>query len=141
MSIRRGQCRARAYAVVPGDRIADAWALADFPNGTYHVCVHGPNGFFREFRGTADDPAVAISLVPVLANGALTGNVVLQLASRDAARTFTVQIEDAAYGTEKRIVALGPARSETRRAEIAIDLGPSHGLARSADPHRRNAAL
>ena len=65
--------------------------------------------------------------MPVRENGALTGNVVLRLANRDAARTFTVQIEDAAYGTEKRTVALGPAKSKTGRAEIAIELGRSHG--------------
>lgn len=122
-----GPMRARSYAVAPGDRIEDAWPLADFPDGAYHLCVHGPNGFFREFRGTADDPAVEISLVPVRGNGALTGNVVLRLANRDAVRTFTVQIEDAAYGTKKRTAALGPAKSKTGRAEIAIELGRSHG--------------
>jgi phospholipase C len=94
---------------------------------SYHVCVHGPNGFFREFRGTTDDPPVEISLVPVDENGALTGNVILRLANRDAVRTFTIHIEDAAYGTEKRTVPLGPAKSKTGRTEIAIELDRSHG--------------
>src|SRR4029453_16529251 len=44
-----GAARPRFYAVTPGDRIEDAWSLADFPDGAYHICMHGPNGFFREF--------------------------------------------------------------------------------------------
>jgi phospholipase C len=122
-----GPMPARSYAVAPGDRIEDAWPLAVFFDGAYHICVHGPNGFFREFRGTADDPAVEMSFVPERANGALTGNALLTLANRDAARTLTVHIEDAAYGAERRTVSLGAAKSKTARAEIAIELGSTHG--------------
>ena len=122
-----GPMRPRFYAVAPGDRIEDAWPLADFPDGAYHLCVHGPNGFFREFRGTADDPALEISLVPVRRDGTLTGDVLLKLANRDATRTFTAHIEDMAYGAERRTVLLGAEKSETGRAEIAIELRGSHG--------------
>ena len=120
--------RPRSYAVAPGDRIKDAWSLADFPAGAYHVCVHGPNGFFREFRGTADDPTVGISLLPERPNGTVTGDAVLTLANREATRTFTVHIEDMAYGTERRTVLLGPGKSKTARVEIAIELRGSHAF-------------
>ncbi len=47
--------KVRNYAVEPGDRIEDAWSLAEFKSGGYHLKVHGPNGFYREFAG--DEPA------------------------------------------------------------------------------------
>jgi phospholipase C len=119
--------RPRFYAVAAGDRIKDAWSLADFPDGAYHLCAHGPNGFFREFRGTADDPALEISFVPGRQNGTLTGDLVLTLENRDATRTLTVHIEDMAYGTERRTVLLGPGKSKTGRVEIAVELRGSHG--------------
>ena len=55
------------------------------------ACI-GPNGFFREFRGTTDDPPLEIALVPVRRDGTLTGNVLLTLANRDATRTFTARV-------------------------------------------------
>jgi phospholipase C len=45
-----------AYTVKAGDRLSDAWPLAEFSDGGYHLRVYGPNGFYREFRGGAGDP-------------------------------------------------------------------------------------
>jgi phospholipase C len=45
-----------SYAVLPGDSIRDEWQLQDFENGSYHIAVYAPNGFFREFKGDQDDP-------------------------------------------------------------------------------------
>jgi phospholipase C len=52
--------RTRAYAVAAGQRLTDSWELAGFPNGSYHLCICGPNGFLREFAGTASDPRVTV---------------------------------------------------------------------------------
>ncbi|MFL5747248.1 MAG: phosphocholine-specific phospholipase C [Niastella sp.] len=51
----------RAYAVAPGQQVADKWQLSDFENNTYHLQVYGPNGFYREFKGTTKDPNIEIS--------------------------------------------------------------------------------
>jgi phospholipase C len=47
--------RTWAYAVKAGDTLTDAWPLDEFENGHYHLRVYGPNGFFREFKGNAND--------------------------------------------------------------------------------------
>jgi phospholipase C len=52
----------RAYGVKPGDILSDSWPLESFEGGKYFLRVYGPNGFFREFRGGADDPKVEIGL-------------------------------------------------------------------------------
>ncbi len=100
---------ARSYAVAAGDHLEDTWSLADFENGAYHLCVHGPNGFFREFRGTAEDPSVDIALEPAHTPTALTGNAVLRLANRDPHRALMAEIVDASYGVDKSSISLGTA--------------------------------
>jgi phospholipase C len=54
--------RAWAYAVAARDELKDTWALHDFENGTYYLRVYGPNGFFREFRGSEKDPVIDVMM-------------------------------------------------------------------------------
>lgn len=39
----------RSYTVESGKELSDKWVLAGTP--TYELSVHGPNGFFRKFKG------------------------------------------------------------------------------------------
>lgn len=48
------------YTAVAGDTLMDTWKLEDFSEGKYHLRVYGPNGFFREFLGDKNDPALQI---------------------------------------------------------------------------------
>jgi phospholipase C len=114
----------RSYAVAAGDRLSDAWALRE---SAYHLRVHGPNGFYREFRGTADDPAVEVTLKPARSNGTLTGGVVLRLINRDAQRPYTIHLEGVSYGSKFRDTQLGAAGTKTGQAEIVIGPGDNHG--------------
>jgi phospholipase C len=81
----------RAYGVKPGDSVNDGWPLAEFDGGRYHLRVYGPNGFYREFRGDAGDPAVGISFGYEPSEGALpfTGNATIRLKNNGDACTVT----------------------------------------------------
>ena len=48
------------YAAAPGSSIKDSWLIDHFENNMYHLLVYGPNGFFREFKGSSDDPLINI---------------------------------------------------------------------------------
>ena len=52
----------RHYAVVAGASVEDSWPLDLFDDGKYHFSVYGPNGFFRDFLGGGNDPAVDLRL-------------------------------------------------------------------------------
>ncbi len=54
------------FAVREGEPLDHRWPLVEFAAGIYHLHVHGPNGFFCEFKGSKDDPDV---LVNVAADG------------------------------------------------------------------------
>jgi phospholipase C len=108
---------ARSYAVTPGDQISDGWRLTDFEGGVYHIHVHGPNGFYRAFRGAADDPFLEISLG--------TGGE-LRLVNHDA-RPMTVNIIDLAYGTNPRAVRLGLPNTPDARSALSLELTKTFG--------------
>lgn len=56
IGLKGGGLQTRSYAVEAGAEITDDWPLSDFENDTYHLQVYGPNGFFREFKGSANEP-------------------------------------------------------------------------------------
>lgn len=50
----------RRYTVEPGKRLDGVWSLRDGETPAYHLSVHAPNGFYREYRG-AMPPTIAIA--------------------------------------------------------------------------------
>lgn len=100
--------RTWAFAVVAGDEIDGVWDLDDFEGDLYHLRIHGPNGFFREFAGTARDPGVSVEILPAEADGRLTGDV-LVLLSGTGGGPWKVRIEDVSYGSAAQTVEVSDA--------------------------------
>ncbi|MEP7259378.1 MAG: phospholipase C, phosphocholine-specific, partial [Flavitalea sp.] len=91
--------RTWAYAVKAGDKLFDAWPLNEFDQEQYHLCVYGPNGFFREFKGNASDPSVDIQVGYTSEKKdakKLSGNVDIILANHGKS-SFDIEIKDNAY--------------------------------------------
>ncbi len=119
--------RTWAYAVAAGDQVEDHWALADFEGGAYLLRVHGPNGFYREFKGDAGDPPLNIGLGAAGHGAAPTGDAELLVANRHAEKAITVLVEDPSYGCGRRAVTLGPAGGPDSRTTVLIPLTRSFG--------------
>lgn len=110
--------RSWSYAVAAGDRLGDVWPLADFADGLYHLRVHGPNGFFREFRGAAEDPTLEITL----ASSGSQPHAILNL--RNSGPTaLTVELTDLGYGQAPRSIPVPAGQS----VAVPLDLTHSHG--------------
>jgi phospholipase C len=77
--------------VKAGDQLKDGWAVNDFSNNQYHLQVHGPNGFFREFEGGSQDPLISVS-VRHLANGHAEISFV-----NKSTNVYTAEISDKSY--------------------------------------------
>jgi len=102
-----------AYTVKAGDQFSDVWPLADFAGGRYHLRVYGPNGFYREFRGSAADPGVELEFgyqKAGAATAALTGNGGLQIKNSHG-REVEGTITDNAYGADPVTVKVGPGKT------------------------------
>jgi len=116
--------RTWAYGLTAGDTLADSWAIEDFEDKNYHLRVYGPNGFYREFKGNAEDPAVHINFDYQRAltdNKKLTGNVIVEI-NNQTGKPQTIEIKDNAYkaNNHQKIV---PASG---KASIVLDLEKSH---------------
>jgi len=88
------------YAVTAGDSLNDEWPLSEFEDNNYHLRVYGPNGFFREFIGSINDPLLQISCgyqASRLSQKALTGNVELKITNLDPGHPVDLKITDNGY--------------------------------------------
>lgn len=117
-----------AYAVEEGRQIKDKWQLSDFENNQYHLCVYGPNGFFREFSGTSNDPEVEVSCVyqgDLKHPNRLTGNIVV-LFNNTGNLPYEFEITDNAYKTPSRSIRINATTKQAMQS-ITLDLSKSFG--------------
>lgn len=111
-----------SYAVEAGDKLKDTWLLKNFENGLYHLQVHGPNGFAREFKGDASDPALDLLVTCQKSRtGIPTGNADVLVKNRSQ-KPATLVIKDESYGGELIRKVLIPGKPIT----ITVDLTKSH---------------
>lgn len=118
--------RTWSYGLTPGDKLSDSWPLACFDDQRYHLRVYGPNGFYREFKGAADDPAVNIILDheqsrPV--KNSLTGNITIMLDNLGG-KDHMIEITDNAYQAPPVKHLL---KGNAKGAAVVINLGKSYG--------------
>ena len=92
-------CRNWSFAVKAGDSFDYGWPVDAFEGSHYHLRLHGPNGFYREYRGDKNDPALDItcSYETSLLHKA-SGNILLELVNNSASQPLTVEVTDHAYG-------------------------------------------
>ena len=53
------------FALSAGSTLTYDWDISSFTKGLYDLHVHGPNGFFRKFKGDQNTPSVNITLFEI----------------------------------------------------------------------------
>ena len=117
--------RTWAYGLKAGDTLTDLWPVHEFEDNHYHLRVYGPNGFLREFKGSAADPGITADFDyqrSLASSNKLTGNVELKI-TNTTAHPHQVEITDHAYKTNSRKKQL-PASG---KASFVLNLESSHG--------------
>ncbi|MBS1744921.1 MAG: phospholipase C, phosphocholine-specific [Bacteroidetes bacterium] len=104
-----------SYSVKAGDKITAPFPLENFENNKYHLCIYGPNGFFREFSGDENDPGILIGFEyeikkEISQNPA--GNILLSFTNNDGV-AYTILIEDKSYKKPTRIISLNNQQQVT----------------------------
>jgi phospholipase C len=118
---------AATYVVKAGDMLKESIPLSSFTDGKYVVAIHGPNGFFREFTGDKNDPALEIACAYQAGKSSgseLTGNVEVQIKSKDGSKTYAVEITDNSYMGSPVRKNIGPGDSSN---VTLLDLSKQHG--------------
>jgi phospholipase C len=120
-----GDMKVRNYAVAAGEHLEDSWAVAEFQGGIYHLRVYGPNGFYREFIGSQEDPPVDFRLQYSRDRSgiALSGDIEIVAANQDRRQTCTIEARDHSYGNSIQSRLLAPGKHVT----LAIDAQKSAG--------------
>ncbi|HEY4287814.1 MAG TPA: phospholipase C, phosphocholine-specific [Puia sp.] len=111
----------RSYAVAAGAILVDSFPV----DGDYDLAVHGPNGFFRQYKGNARAPHLLVHCDYERAAAkrtGLTGRLVL-IIMNPGRQTRDITITDHAYGNKPI------QRSVAANAEIRVIIGTasSHG--------------
>jgi len=113
-----------AFAVKAGDKIEADWSVSDFKDEVYSLSVDGPNGFFREFKGTKSNPLLTFECVNE-ESGLLkkaTGNLQLIIDNKEG-KVFEIQLKDEAYKANTKLIKIA-AKS---RKIVALNLQKSKG--------------
>ncbi|SEQ79380.1 phosphocholine-specific phospholipase C [Pedobacter rhizosphaerae] len=99
-----------AYAVKSGDTVTDKISIDDFDSEAYDLAITGPNGFYRQFAGSAKNPQVVIKAYPEqsgLVAKKLTGNLVFELENKGNA-PVTVDLTDNKFKAPGQSINLKP---------------------------------
>jgi phospholipase C len=92
----------RSYTVESGKQLADSW---DFTSG-YDLSVHGPNGFFRHFRGGAGGPGADLAIQALYGPRHHEHEITLNLQNRGSAPA-EVTVSDR-YSSRSTTLTLAP---------------------------------
>lgn len=117
--------RAWSFAVRAGDEIEYAWPLDSFKNSHYHLRVYGPNGFYREFSGTENDPEVLIEVLNNYSKDAskLTGETKVIFLSTGN-QPYRFPIRDNCYGSSGQELQI---HKDSKTAEKILDTKNTFG--------------
>lgn len=117
-------CRNWSFAIKASDELQYNWPLNAFEDGKYHLRLNGPNGFFREFAGTANDPLLSIIADTELnrLTKAPTGNIRLTIKNASA-NAVDIQLNDLGYQTNNLQKTIKPKSEEV----LVLNLQKSYG--------------
>ncbi|MEI9920415.1 MAG: phospholipase C, phosphocholine-specific [Bacteroidota bacterium] len=107
----------RSYAVKAGGSVKDMFDLSLFENGKYHIRIDGPNGFMREYKGSANDPVIVDLGYAKTKNGDVAINIISN------SNVQSLEIIDNAYGQKPQTMSLG----KTTIISNTVDLSKTSG--------------
>ncbi|HZY73552.1 MAG TPA: phospholipase C, phosphocholine-specific [Edaphobacter sp.] len=110
------------YAVKAGDTLSREFPLSLFADSGYSIDVHGPNGFYRFFKGDSNAPGMQARIVYERQGSLLTGNVQVRL-NNSGKQALKVTVRDNSYKTGIRTGRIAAGRETS----ILLDLKKSHG--------------
>jgi phospholipase C len=124
------QLNVRHYAVAAGKNLNDSLPLTLSGDANYHVTIHGPNGFYREFEGDKNDPYLDISLAYAKNRGNTpvpNGNLELRIRNRNNRDSLQLKLEHHGYRKSPETISIKAGAGDKSETIIIINLAKSFG--------------
>ena len=97
-----------AFATSAGQSISYDWRLDEFEKGEYHLALHGPNGYYRVYKGDINHRTIVIEQRYSLVNE----EVVLYIKNQTK-HTITLQLTNYYENAQTSTFKVGPEKSHT----------------------------
>ena len=114
--------RTWSFAVAAGDELRYAFPLRDFQGDAYHLCLHGPNGFFRELLGSKKFRGAEITCEPLLVQGKCDGKMRIILKNKEN-KSLKLSLKELNYRENSQQIDLAADESKG----IVLDTSSSKG--------------
>ncbi|WP_285011371.1 phosphocholine-specific phospholipase C [Pedobacter faecalis] len=112
------------FTVAAGETLSYQWPLSTFADGKYDLQLYGVNGFYRKYKGSADDPDLDISLhYEQTGRKRPTGGIVLRMSRKNTSEALSLDISDAMYNIANRKVSMKKGQKELL---LSFDLSKAH---------------
>ncbi|MEE1945922.1 phospholipase C, phosphocholine-specific [Pedobacter sp. KR3-3] len=113
-----------AYGVKAEAKLSDSWKVEGFEGGVYNLALNGPNGFYRQFKGNAQDPALSLQCKHEQSGllNKMTGNLQLWLENKGT-EALEIRIVDDAYKANTKTLTLAAKQSK----QLSLNLQKSKG--------------
>ena len=112
-----------SFAVKSGDELEYQWPVEAFENGQYHLRVYGPNGYFREFLGTAQGPRVDVSCEPIKKRKAYTESLKIAVRNASSLQALDLQLLDETYQKLEKKFRVMPESEEAFTLDVSKNRG------------------
>ena len=110
------------YALSPDSKIVDHINISAFTHDQYNLHVDGPNGFYRGFAGSLEDPGLQVHCQYEHKKNSNTGNILLILENLQN-KPLSIVLHDNVYTSRDHQSLLLPGKQQT----IIIALQKQYG--------------
>ena len=109
-----------SFGVKAGDTITEKISIRDFEEHMYDLNISGPNGFFRHFKGSAEDDQVSVQVQPEYSRLSKkpTGDAVITLENRGGI-ILNLKIVDNKYKAQQILISVKPKAVENIKVKAA----------------------
>lgn len=113
------KCSPKNYTLGVAKSIIDTWDEKDFSNSIYEFNIHGPNGFFRKFKGLIKQVEEKDFSVPEVYLNYL-GNELLFILRNTGNKACTFYIIDNSYGNNPIIIKVPAQNIIKKRIDLSF---------------------
>ncbi|MFD2200807.1 phosphocholine-specific phospholipase C [Shivajiella indica] len=111
-----------SFALEAGSEMDFSWPVQNFENNKYQLDAYGPNGFFRSFKGTNEEPLMEIVVFYDIRNKT-NPQLILEIKNLEKNKVLKFELQDQAYGKAKQLFQIEPLKKHAMTLDTEKSFG------------------